>query len=134
MLEINSMARINKTDKSDVSMQLEQKIELMVQAANEKKAGNVVVLDFRDVEGIFTDAFLICSGSSERQVEAISDHIHTVMKQKGILPNHIEGAALNQWVLMDYGEIVVHVFFEHIRDYYRLENLWSQAKRVYPAE
>lgn len=91
-----------------------------------------MVLDLTSIEGSITDAFVICSGASERQVEAISDNIVARLAEQKVRPGHWEGRTLNQWVLLDYGDIVVHVFLDHIRDFYRLENLWNHAPRRHP--
>ncbi len=116
----------------EVDINFEDKLHLIITAAEDKKAENVVVLDFSNIEGSITDAFVICSGASERQVEAISDHIVARLAEHKVRPGHWEGRALNQWVLLDYGDIVVHVFLDHIRDFYRLENLWNHAPRLRP--
>jgi ribosome-associated protein len=84
-------------------------------------------LDLRGIIG-FTDYFVICSGRSDRQVKAIHDAIHEGMKnQHGVLPERVEGLAQGHWVLMDYLDVVVHVFTPETREYYRLEQLWGEA-------
>jgi len=75
----------------------------------------------------YTDVFLILTGRSDRHVRAIADEIETRMKQQGVLPLGIEGRQANTWILMDYGDVVVHVFEKTARDYYDLEHLWSEA-------
>lgn len=95
--------------------------------ADDKKAHDIVELDLRGVLG-YTDRFVICSGTSERQVKAIHDGIHLGMKNDhGILPRRVEGVGEARWVLMDYLDVVVHVFTPEMRDYYRLEQLWGEA-------
>jgi ribosome-associated protein len=95
--------------------------------ADDKKAQDIVELDLRGVLG-YTDRFVICSGTSERQVKAIHDGIHLGMKQDhGVLPRRVEGATEARWILMDYLDVVVHVFTPETRDYYRLEQLWGEA-------
>jgi ribosome-associated protein len=111
-------------------LSLDQKIQQIISAAGDKRATDIVALDFREMEGAFTDAFIICSGSSERQIEAIATHIQVTLKASGFRPHHIEGNQLNRWILMDYGDVIVHIFLEHIREFYRLENLWGQRPRI----
>ena len=101
----------------------------MIQCANaalDKKALGLVILKVKEISS-FTDYFIICSGSSDRQVKAISDSVESVLKKSGVLPLGIEGARTGQWVLMDYGDVVVHVFYEPVREFYDIERLWSDA-------
>jgi ribosome-associated protein len=86
-----------------------------------------VQLDLREMIG-YTDYFVICTGRSDRQVKAIHDAIHEGMKARyGLLPQRVEGLPQAHWVLMDYLDVVVHVFTPELRDYYRLEQLWGEA-------
>ena len=94
-----------------------------------KKAREVVVLDVRELTAV-ADAFIICSGRSNRQVLAIADHIQQVLKQHRIKPISVEGTPEGHWVLLDYGHIVIHIFYEPIRTFYDLEGLWMDARRV----
>jgi ribosome-associated protein len=95
--------------------------------AADKKAAEIVELDLRGVVG-YTDYFVICSGNTERQTKAIHDAIHEGMKKEhGILPRRVEGVAEARWILMDYLDVVVHVFTPDTRAYYRLEQLWGEA-------
>jgi ribosome-associated protein len=95
--------------------------------AADRKALEVVQLDLRGIIG-YTDFFLICSGRSGRQVKAIHDAIHLGMKASHhLLPERVEGLAESRWVLMDYLDVVVHVFTPDARAYYRLEQLWAEA-------
>jgi ribosome-associated protein len=97
--------------------------------AGEKKAIEPVELDLRGVLG-YTDYFLICSGNTERQTKAIHDGIHQGMKDDlGVLPRRVEGAAEARWILMDYLDVVVHIFTPDARDFYRLEQLWGEAPK-----
>jgi ribosome-associated protein len=99
--------------------------------AADKKAIDVIELDLRGVLG-YTDYFVICSGGTDRQTKAIHDRIHENMKkQHGLLPRRVEGLAEARWILMDYLDVIVHVFTPDAREYYRLEQLWGEApKRV----
>jgi ribosome-associated protein len=95
--------------------------------ASDKKAIDIVELDLRGVLG-YTDYFVICSGNTERQVKAIHDGINEGMKKEhGVLPRRVEGVAEARWILMDYLDVVVHVFTPQTRSYYRLEQLWGEA-------
>jgi ribosome-associated protein len=98
-------------------------------AAIDKKAENLKVLNLTDLSG-FTDYFLICSGMSDRQVQAIADSVEAAMANQGHEIVSIEGYGDGRWVLMDFGDVVVHVFLDALREYYDLENLWADAPRV----
>ncbi|MFH1003759.1 MAG: ribosome silencing factor [Chloroflexota bacterium] len=98
----------------------------MVAAAGEKQATDIVLLDTRGVCD-FADYFIICSGESERQLQAISDEIAHTLKQAGVLPRHYEGMVDSGWLLLDFGDIIVHIFAPPQREYYRLEQLWNKA-------
>jgi ribosome-associated protein len=98
--------------------------------AADKKAIDIVALDLREVAG-YTDFFVICSGNTDRQTKAIHDAIHLGLKKHhGVLPRRVEGLGEARWVLMDYLDVVVHVFTPETRDYYRLEALWGDVPRV----
>jgi ribosome-associated protein len=97
--------------------------------AADKKASDIVVLDLRAVAG-YTDFFVIVSGTSDRQAKAIHDGIHLGLKQHdGLLPRRVEGLGEARWILMDYLDVVVHVFTPETRDFYRLEALWGDVPR-----
>ena len=93
------------------------------------KALNVVVLDVHGLAS-FADTFIVCSGRSHRQVSAIAEFVQKDLKAKGIKPLGIEGLREGHWVLMDYGDVLIHVFYEPVRIFYDLEGLWSDAKWV----
>jgi ribosome-associated protein len=78
----------------------------------------------------FADYFVICSGDSDRQLEAIREEINKTLKQEGVIPHHSEGTADSGWVLIDIGEVIVHLFSPQQRDYYKLDELWSEAVPV----
>lgn len=101
----------------------------MANAALSKKAEDVVILHIGKLSS-FTDYFVIASGSSERQVRAIATAIEETLKEKGTRPIGMEGAVGSQWVLVDYGNVVAHVFHESARMFYDLEGLWAKAARV----
>jgi len=95
--------------------------------ALEKKADDVVVMDLRNLDAI-TDFFVICSGSVRQHVKAITDHIMEQMARQGIKVYHQEGYGNMRWVLLDYLDVVVHIFQPAWRKYYRLEDLWGDAR------
>jgi ribosome-associated protein len=102
---------------------------LSVQSAANKKAEYIKVLDLKEISSL-TDYFVICSGHSDRQVQAIADSIAIELKEQGYTPISMEGYREGRWVIVDFGDVVIHVFMDALRDYYDLENLWSDAKRV----
>ncbi len=104
-------------------------LDLYVKAALGRKALEVVVLDVRKLTSV-ADVFIICSGRSNRQVTAIAEHIQTDLKKHRIRPLSVEGKNEGHWVLLDYGHVVIHVFYEPIRTFYDLEGLWIDAKRI----
>lgn len=102
-------------------------VDEIARLAADRKALDIVVLDLRGLIG-YTDYFLICSGRSDRQTRAIHDAIHAGLKQAhGLLPRRVEGLADGHWILMDYLDVVVHIFMPQTRDFYRLEQLWGEA-------
>ena len=97
--------------------------------AGDAKAIDPVELDLRDVLG-YTDYFVICTGNTDRQAKAIHDRIHEGMKKEhGLLPRRVEGLSEARWILMDYLDVVVHVFTPDAREFYRLEQLWGEAPK-----
>jgi ribosome-associated protein len=98
-------------------------------AADEKKAADVRVLDLRDVT-TFADYFVICTGANQRQIQAICDEVESQLKKTGERPNSVEGYSNAEWVLMDYGDCLIHIFTEKARQYYELERLWRHAKEL----
>ncbi len=95
--------------------------------ASDRKALDIVQLDLRGIIS-YSDYFVICTGRTERQTKAIHDAIHGRMKaEHGILPHRVEGLSQSRWILIDYLDVVVHVFTPETRDYYRLEQLWGEA-------
>jgi ribosome-associated protein len=102
---------------------------MAVRAADSKQAQAIRVLDLREVTS-FADYFVICSGSNQRQIQAIADEIHLALKHQGELANAVEGYESADWILIDYGDMLVHVFSETAREYYDLERLWRHAADV----
>ena len=99
------------------------------EAAASKKARDLIALDLRELDGV-CDYFFICSGSSEVQVKAVAEAIEDQLRAHGVRPWHVEGMEGRRWVLLDYVEVVVHVFHEKTRDYYMLDRLWGDARSV----
>jgi ribosome-associated protein len=105
-----------------------------VRAAQDKKATDITVLDLTGITS-FTDYFVICSGTSSRQNQAVADEIRMQLKNQGEAANSVEGYEQGEWILSDYGDFLVHVFTAKAREYYSLERLWREAKVVpIPAE
>ena len=100
-----------------------------VRAVQEKKSIGVVALDVRGLTSL-ADAFIICSGRSNRQVSAIAEHVRRVLREAGLRPLHVEGEKEGQWALLDYGHVIIHVFYEPVRNFYDLESLWADAPRI----
>ncbi len=107
----------------------EPSLDLYVKAALGRKALGLVVLDVRELTSV-ADAFIICSGRSNRQVTAIAEFIITELKKTGIKPLSVEGKKEGHWILLDYGHVIIHVFYESVRNFYDLEGLWVDAKRI----
>ncbi len=108
---------------------VEPALDPYLQAVLGKKAVHVVALDVRELTSI-ADFFIICSGRSARQVSAIADHVERELRKQKIKPLSVEGADEGQWVLVDYGHVIIHVFYESARQFYDLEGLWNDAPRV----
>jgi ribosome-associated protein len=110
--------------------QLEGMVRRIAGLAGDRKAVDVVAVDLRGASA-YTDAFVICSGRTDRQAKAIHDSIHEGMKHEGerLLPRRTEGVQEARWILMDYGDVVVHVFIPETRAFYRLESLWGDRPR-----
>jgi len=108
---------------------LRPELRCAVEAAQNKKAADVTLLDLGEL-GAFTDCFLLCTGFSTPHVQAISDEIEEQLARHGVHPGHREGYNTAQWVLLDFGSFIVHIFSERARHFYDLERLWRAAKRT----
>jgi ribosome-associated protein len=105
----------------------EKMVESIAELAADRKALDIVQIDLRGIVG-FADYFLICSGRTDRQAKAIHDAVHAGMKSEyALLPRRVEGFTQGHWILMDYLDVVVHVFTPETREFYRLEQLWGEA-------
>ncbi len=98
-------------------------------AALDRKAENLVILDIKD-SSAFTSYFVICSAFSGPQIQAIGDSVRKALADHGVRPSSVEGYGEGRWLLLDFGSVVVHVFLDAIREYYRLEEFWAQSPKV----
>ena len=98
----------------------------VVEAASDKKAVDILLLDARGV-CTFADYFVICSGDTSKQIEAIRDEVGHALKREGILPHHYEGTIDSGWLLLDFSDVIIHIFAPVEREHYQLDKLWSQA-------
>lgn len=112
-----------------IGANLIEKASISYNAALNKKASDVSVLDIRGVSNA-TDFFMVCSGESNRQVQAIADEVLTKLREKGVKPIGVEGYKTAKWILLDFSDIVVHVFHEETRKYYEIERLWDGVPKV----
>jgi len=108
---------------------LPEDVKLSIHACQEKKGEGIVVLDLRDLSS-FTDYFLILHGFSKRQNLALYENVELLLKRKNVTPLSVEGKENAEWILMDYGHFIVHIFSRDARDYYCLEKLWGDAPRL----
>jgi len=115
--------------KAFTKRQLPDVVRTAVQAAQEKKAEGVIVIDLRTASS-FTDFFIIMTGMNSRQTAALADAVERELKAKNLRPIGVEGASRGEWILIDYGSFIVHVFSPAARDYYALEKLWGDAPRL----
>lgn len=94
----------------------------------DKKARDIVALDVRNLAS-FTDFFIICSGASRRQVQALAQHLEEELADLGLKPLGVEGAQEGLWILLDYNDVIIHIFHQPWREFYDLEGLWLEAPR-----
>ena len=121
--------QIKPTTRKLEPAELDERIWMALTAAAEKKAIDTVVLDLREIAS-FTDYFIIASGANERQVQAISDEVVDTLKKSGTPVIRVEGYKTAEWILLDYGDFVMHLFGDKARKFYDLERLWRESKRV----
>ncbi|GCF10392.1 ribosome silencing factor [Dictyobacter arantiisoli] len=112
-----------------VLLDIDQLAKAVVDIASDKKASDILLLDIRDVS-VIADYFVICSGNNSRQILAIANTIDKDLSKHGATLFHREGSAESGWILLDFGDVIVHIFGPKEREYYRLERLWSEAKTV----
>jgi ribosome-associated protein len=118
-----------KSEKRRKAHRLPSQIDRAVEAAEDKKAHDLVVLDLQKAAG-FTDFFVIASGANTRQVRAIADAVMEALGGEGVKPAHVEGYDRSEWILLDYFDFIVHVFAPETRMFYSLERLWGNAERI----
>src|SRR5512139_3962159 len=104
-------------------------LKIAVNAADDKKAHDLIALDISGIAS-FASFFLLCTGDSSRQIQAIADEVEKQLKASGIRPSHVEGYQNSEWILMDYLDLVVHIFSKTARAYYDLERLWRDGKKL----
>lgn len=124
--------KISTTTIKDLTLpkrNLPTSIKKVVKLAQAKKGEEIVVLQLKEFTS-FTDYFIIMHGQSERQILAIYEHIQTELKKMNFRPLGVEGVANAEWVLMDYGDFIVHIFSRQAREYYSLEKLWGDAPKA----
>jgi ribosome-associated protein len=126
--------KIEKTKKT-IDNQLKESVKLLldtvVEGIQERKGVNITILDLTAIENTITSYFVICDGDSNVHVDAISDSVEEYVRMKlSEKPNHIEGRESAQWILLDYFDIVVHVFQRPVRNFYNLESLWADGVRT----
>ena len=121
-----------------VTLQLEhlilymELVKIITEAIQEKKGSNIVIADLTKIEGTICRYFIICTGNSPTQVEAITESISDMARERlKEKPAHVVGLENAQWVAMDYSDVLVHIFLPDVRDYYDLEHLWEDAKLTY---
>jgi len=110
-------------------MTADRKVRLAARAALDRKALDLVILDVQGLSGV-TDYFLLCSGRSTTHLASIADAIRVELKAAEVRALHVEGTPESGWTLLDYGDVLVHVFLEDTRVYYALERLWGDAPSV----
>jgi ribosome-associated protein len=106
-------------------------LQIALKAVDDKKGHDIAVLDISEIAS-FANYFVICTGDSSRQIQAIADEVELKLRNEGLRPNHIEGYRNAEWVLLDYVDMVVHVFSKSARGFYDLERLWRDGKRLEP--
>lgn len=128
-IQSSIQSRHKKIKEFFIRMTIDAAIDLFVKSAMGKKAHDLVVLDVQELTSI-ADVFIICSGRSNRQVTALSEHILFEMKQRGIPALSREGVKEGHWAILDYGHVVIHIFYDPLRSFYDLEGLWADADRI----
>jgi ribosome-associated protein len=119
----------NDTPKKPAKRSLPAEVKKAVASCRAKLAEDICVLDLRGLAS-FTDFFIVLNGRSARQNLAISDHVERELRREGVRPLGVEGRGAGDWVLMDYGPFIIHVFSREKREFYALEKLWGDAPRA----
>jgi ribosome-associated protein len=113
---------------------LQSQVNEAILACQDKQASDLSILELEKDSGVFTDYFIICSGTNSRQIQAIADAVEQRLEALALRAAHTEGYRQAEWILLDYVDFVVHIFSEKARQFYDLERLWKSAKRFEPAE
>jgi ribosome-associated protein len=108
---------------------MNEALRIAVNAADDKKANDLVILDISKVTS-FANYFLLCTGDSSRQMQAIADEVEKQLKEAGIRPSHVEGYQNSEWILLDCLDLVVHIFSKNARAFYDLERLWRDGEKI----
>ncbi|MCH3960002.1 MAG: ribosome silencing factor [Selenomonas sp.] len=108
-------------------MTIEEMSQAICKAASDKKARDIVIMDMKGISSS-TDYFVVCSANTATQVRAIADNIEEELAKEGVAFNHKEGYREGEWVLLDFGDVIAHVFMQEAREYYALERLWGDAE------
>jgi len=103
---------------------------LVIESMRQKKGKDIVSIGFKKMPNSITDYFVICHGTSSTQVEALSDNVYDYLRKNGVRPWHTEGKQNAEWVLIDYVDVVVHIFLDTSREFYKIEKLWADADLV----
>ena len=133
--ESESTINLGSTEiQEDITIDTENIVRSAAEAAIEMKATELTIIDVRDRTSL-CDWFILCNGTNPRQIRAIADHIlRTFKKELGLNPVGVEGTTGKKWVLIDLGDVIVHVFDQNMRGYYDLDGLWIDAPKVHPCE
>ena len=107
----------------------QQMVEISVKALDSKRAEDIKVIGIRDLT-VIADYFVIANGTSTTQTKALADEVEYKLKESGLMPLRIEGYQSANWIVLDYGSVVVHVFYKETRQFYNLERLWSDGEQI----
>ncbi len=110
-------------------MNTKEKVALITKTLSNKQADDIEVIEISDLT-ILTDYFVIASASNTTHVRALSDEVEYIAKQEGVYPNRVEGYQGANWIVLDYGDVIVHLFYQQTREFYNLDKLWSDGTKV----
>jgi ribosome-associated protein len=123
------MSQIANQPPSEIQSDPDPEVQVAARSASNKQARDLVALDLREVAS-FTDYFVICTGNNARHVQTIADSVEEDLRKLGRRPLHTEGYSAAEWILLDYGDFIMHVFNPTSRKFYDLERLWRDARRI----
>ena len=127
--QAHKIKRLNEKQRSSIKTAVRGLEEIIIDSIQDIKGKNIVILDLKELEDAPTDTFIICEADSSTQIKAIADRVYKRVKEEiQVIPNHTEGVDSAKWVLVDYFSTVVHIFYPETRQFYELEELWSDAK------